>query len=101
MKKALRKGTYRALNIYFLYSLGGNLGYCYFPTSVTTGSNDFYYDGCSILYTTVPGGSLANFNQGKTATHEVGHWSGLLHTFRTYILVLNISGCPIIPFSIL
>jgi hypothetical protein len=42
MKKALRKGSYKALNVYFLYSLGGNLGYCYFPTSAPTGSDNFY-----------------------------------------------------------
>jgi hypothetical protein len=42
MKKKLRKGDYKTLNIYFQYEIGGNLGYCYFPTSVTTGSDDFY-----------------------------------------------------------
>jgi hypothetical protein len=60
MKKALRKGDYKALNVYFQYSIGGNFGvylalltliyslsltktqYCYFPEDVTTGSNDFY-----------------------------------------------------------
>ena len=82
MKKALRKGTYRSLNLYFLKSLSGNLGYCYFPASVTSGSNDFYYDGCSILYSTVPGGSQTNYNYGQTVTHEVGHWFGLYHTFQ-------------------
>ncbi|KAK3312672.1 hypothetical protein B0H66DRAFT_504574 [Apodospora peruviana] len=82
MKKALRKGTYRDLNIYFYKSLGGNFGYCYFPTTVTTGSNNFYYDGCSILSSTVPGGSSTNYNLGYTVTHEVGHWFGLYHTFQ-------------------
>ncbi|KAM3070215.1 hypothetical protein ACMFMG_010052 [Clarireedia jacksonii] len=83
MKKALRKGTYADLNVYFQYSLGdGILGYCYFPTTATSGSNDFYYDGCTILYSTVPGGSETNYNEGKSATHEVGHWFGLLHTFQ-------------------
>ncbi|TVY78237.1 Extracellular metalloprotease [Lachnellula suecica] len=82
MKKALRKGDYGDLNVYFQYAIGGNLGYCYFPASVTTGSNDFYYDGCSILYSSVPGGSATNYNLGKTVTHEVGHWFGLLHTFQ-------------------
>jgi hypothetical protein len=82
MKKKLRKGTYKTLNVYFMYEIGGNLGYCYFPTSVTSGSNDFYYDGCSILYSSVPGGSATNFNLGKTVTHEVGHWFGLFHTFQ-------------------
>jgi len=81
-KKQLRKGTYRSLNIYILRSLGGNLGYCYFPTSVTSGSNSWYYDGCSILYTTLPGGSATGYNLGHTATHEVGHWFGLYHTFQ-------------------
>ncbi|KAK0629527.1 hypothetical protein B0T17DRAFT_589272 [Bombardia bombarda] len=82
MKKALRKGTYRSLNIYFQKAIGGNLGYCYFPTTVTSGSNDFYYDGCSILYSSVPGGSATNYNLGGTVTHEVGHWFGLYHTFQ-------------------
>ncbi len=82
MKKALRKGTYRALNIYFHKTLGGNFGYCYFPTTAPSGSNNFYYDGCSILYTTVPGGSATNYNLGHTVTHEVGHWFGLYHTFQ-------------------
>ncbi|KFY14285.1 hypothetical protein V492_02724 [Pseudogymnoascus sp. VKM F-4246] len=82
MKKSLRKGTYKDLNIYFMYAIGGNLGYCYFPTSASTGSNDFYLDGCSILYSTAPGGSATNYNLGKTVTHEVGHWMGLFHTFQ-------------------
>lgn len=28
MKKALRKGDYKALNVYFQYAIGGNLGVC-------------------------------------------------------------------------
>ncbi|KAM7194193.1 zincin [Rhypophila sp. PSN 637] len=82
MKKALRKGTYRTLNLYFFKDLGSNFGYCYFPTTVTSGSNDFYYDGCSILSSTLPGGSSTNYNLGHTATHEIGHWFGLYHTFQ-------------------
>ncbi|KAK4186189.1 hypothetical protein QBC35DRAFT_281396 [Podospora australis] len=82
MKKALRKGTYKALNVYFLKNMGSNLGYCYFPTSVTSGSTNFWRDGCTVLYTTVPGGSATNYNLGHTTTHEVGHWFGLYHTFQ-------------------
>ncbi|KAJ2890378.1 putative metalloprotease protein [Zalerion maritima] len=82
MKQSLRQGGYDALNVYFLTYLSGYLGYCYFPTSVSTGSNDFYYDGCSILWETVPGGPAAPYNEGKTVTHEVGHWFGLYHTFQ-------------------
>ena len=81
MKKALRKGSYRTLNIYFQKSLGGDFGYCYTPGPITPGSDDFYLDGCTILYSTVPGGTEINYNMGKTATHEVGHWFGLFHTF--------------------
>jgi hypothetical protein len=83
MKQSLRKGSYSALNLYFLYSLGGGtLGYCYFPTQASPGSTAFIRDGCSILYSTVPGGSATGFNLGKTATHEVGHWMNLYHTFQ-------------------
>lgn len=82
MKKALRKGTYRTLNIYFLKDMGSNLGYCYFPTTASAGSTAYIQDGCTVLYSTTPGGSLANYNLGGTVTHEVGHWFGLYHTFQ-------------------
>jgi len=82
MKRSLRKGTYSTLNVYYLYEMGDNLGYCYFPQSVTSGSTAFYRDGCTVLYSTVPGGSLTNYNLGHTTTHEVGHWMGLYHTFQ-------------------
>lgn len=81
MKRALRKGTYADLNLYFMASMD-YLGYCYFPVSTTTGSTDFYYDGCSILSSTVPGGSETNYNLGLTVVHEVGHWFNLYHTFQ-------------------
>ncbi|PKS06755.1 hypothetical protein jhhlp_006829, partial [Lomentospora prolificans] len=82
MKRALRKGSYKDLNIYFLANIDGNLGYSYYPTAVEKGSNDFYRDGCVILASSTPGGRLTNYNMGKTATHEVGHWFGLFHTFN-------------------
>jgi hypothetical protein len=75
MKKALRKGTYADLNVYFMPGTQ-YLGYAYFPTTVTTGSNNFYLDGVVILSTTVPGGSATGYNLGHTATHEIGHWLG-------------------------
>lgn len=31
MKQSLRKGDYKSLNIYFIYDISGNLGYCYYP----------------------------------------------------------------------
>uniref|UniRef100_A0A8H7K5Z9 Peptidase M43 pregnancy-associated plasma-A domain-containing protein n=1 Tax=Bionectria ochroleuca TaxID=29856 RepID=A0A8H7K5Z9_BIOOC len=55
MKRALRAGGYRTLNIYYVEDLHGDLGYCYYPTDAPQGSEDFYRDGCSVLSSTVPG----------------------------------------------
>jgi hypothetical protein len=84
MKRSLRKGTYDTLNVYFLKDLGSNLGYCYFPDAAgaTPGSTTQIRDGCSVLYSTVPGGGATNYDLGHTTTHEVGHWFGLYHTFQ-------------------
>jgi hypothetical protein len=85
MKKALRKGTYADLNIYFTPSMSA-LGYAYLPTAVSAGSNAFYQDGVTIRTSTVPGGSETNYNLGHTATHEIGHWLG-----RKYSCFFSIS----------
>lgn len=76
MKKALRKGTHRTLNIYVQPTLNNANGYCYFPKDLKSGSDDFYLDGCNVRTATVVP------QQGTTTTHEVGHWLGLLHTFE-------------------
>lgn len=80
MKRALRKGTYRDLNVYFVPGTQ-YLGYAKFPKAVAAGSNDFIIDGIVVRSSTVPGGQ-APYNLGHTATHEIGHWLGLYHTFQ-------------------
>lgn len=54
------------------------LGYAQFPGGPAS------TDGVVIHYTAFGTTGLLQpaYNQGRTATHEVGHWLGLLHTFE-------------------
>ena len=79
MKNALAVDETHTLNIYTCNPSSGILGYATFPNSY---AEDSAMHGVVLLNESLPGGSAAPYNLGDTATHEVGHYLGLYHTFQ-------------------
>jgi hypothetical protein len=72
-----RVGGPETLNIWLVdFTL---LGIATFPWDY---EKDPTVDGVRVNWGSLPGGPLNYYNEGKTATHEVGHWLGLFHTFQ-------------------
>ena len=79
MKTALKEGGPETLNIYTA-DLGQRLlGWSYFAQDAALAGA---LDGVVIDFQALPGGGFTNYNQGDTATHEIGHWLNLYHTFE-------------------
>jgi hypothetical protein len=82
MKRALHQGGPGALNFYST-TAGDFLGWAYLPKIVNRPGQAFL-DGIVIDWESLPGTSTTyagQFDEGKTATHETGHWLNLEHTF--------------------
>jgi len=100
-RRQTRLGGKNALNIWLVDF--GYLGIATFPWDYATQGA---IDGIRVQYSSLPGGSIANYNLGETASHEAGHWFGLYHTFQGGCTATNdevsdtpaqssaTSGCP-------
>ena len=82
MKAALKQGGGNALNLYST-TAGDYLGWAYLP-GITEKAGQRVLDGVVFDWESIPGTSTTyagRYDQGETATHEVGHWLNLEHTF--------------------
>lgn len=79
MKAALKVGGLDTLNIYSAKLGQSLLGYAYYAQDAAKVG---VLDGVVVHYQSLPGGGFDIYNEGDTATHEVGHWFDLYHTFE-------------------
>ncbi|MEX0984394.1 MAG: zinc metalloprotease [Actinomycetota bacterium] len=79
MKAALKVGGPATLNIYSANLKGNLLGWAYLAQDADEVG---VLDGVVVHFQTLPGGAWDVYSEGDTATHEVGHWLDLYHTFQ-------------------
>ena len=83
LKDLISWPTERYLNFWIADIEGSGLGWATFPASTlpglptTQGTDGVVIDRAAVGYST----TSRLYNKGRTATHEVGHWLGLLHVW--------------------
>ncbi len=79
MKRLLKVGGVETLNIYTRTNSGRT---CWAtPTSRRTRRRSVSSTASSSTSSRCRAGNFAIYSEGDTATHEVGHWFDLFHTF--------------------
>ena len=93
MKALSQWDPQKYLNIWIPMQLsGGLLGYATFPSSLVSSP---HLDGIVISGEHTAGQTCAQapYDLGRTATHEIGHWLGLYHTFQGGCAGMSPSDC--------